>query len=71
MKVFQYSFLCAFLLLSISCVYNDLNRDHNLLSPDESLSFIFHSDQQNISYSLKKNNQFLFASDGRDGPWFV
>ncbi len=59
MKVFQYSLLCAFLLLSISCVYTDLNRDHYLLSPDESLSFIFHSDQQNISYSLKKNNQFL------------
>ena len=59
MKVFQYSLVYAFLLLSISCVYNDLNRDHYLLSPDESLSFIFHSDQQNISYSLKKNNQFL------------
>ena len=59
MKVFQYPLLCTFLVLSISCVYNDLNRDHYLLSPDESLSFTFHSDKQKISYSLKKDNQLL------------
>jgi len=46
-------------VFSISCVYNDLNRDYYLLSPDESLSFTFHSDEQKISYSLKKNNQLL------------
>ena len=59
MKVFQYPLLCALLVFSISCVYNDLNRDHYLLSPDETLSFTFHSNEQNISYSLKKNNQLL------------
>ena len=59
MKVLQYLLFCTFLVISISCVYNNLNRDHYLLSPDESLSFTFHSDEQKISYSLKKNNQLL------------
>ena len=59
MKVFQYLLFCTFLVLSVSCVYNDFNRDHYLLSPDESLSFTLHSDEQKISYSLKKNNQLL------------
>ena len=59
MKVFQYPLLCVLLLLTISCVYTDLNRDHYLLSPDESLSFTFHVDQQNISYSLKKDGNTL------------
>ena len=59
MKVFQYLLFCTFLILSVSCVYNDFNRDHYLLSPDESLSFTLHSDEQKISYSLKKNNQLL------------
>ena len=59
MKVFQYLLFCTFLVLSVSCVYNDFNRDHYLLSPDESLSLTLHSDEQKISYSLKKNNQLL------------
>ena len=59
MKVFQYLLFCTFLILSVSCVYNDFNRDHYLLSPDESLSFTLHSDEQKISYSMKKNNQLL------------
>ena len=59
MKVFKYPLIFTFLVFSISCVYNDLNRDYYLLSPDESLSFTFHSDEQKISYSLKKNNQLL------------
>ena len=59
MKVFQYLLFCTFLVLSVSCVYNDLYRDYYLLSLDESLSFTFHSDEQKISYSLKKNNQLL------------
>ena len=59
MKVFQYLLFCTFLVLSVSCVYNDFNRDHYLLSPDESLSLTLHSDEQTISYSLKKNNQLL------------
>ena len=70
MKVFQYLLFCTFLVLSVSCVYNDFNRDHYLLSPDESLSFTLHSDEQTISYSLKKNNQLLIEKS-QLGLWLI
>ena len=59
MKVFQYLLFCVVLLVSTSCVYNNLNRDHYLLSPDESLSFTLHTDQESISYSLTKDGNTL------------
>jgi len=59
MKVFQYLLFCVTLLISTSCVYNNLNTNHYLLSPDESLSFTLHADQENISYSLKKDGNTL------------
>ena len=52
MKVFQYLLFCITLLTFTSCVYNNLNRNHYLLSPDESLSLTLHGDQKNISYSF-------------------
>ena len=55
MKVFQYLLFCITLLTFTSCVYNNLNRNHYLLSPDESLSLTLHGNQHNISYSLTKN----------------
>ena len=59
MKVFQYLLFCITLLTFTSCVYNNLNRNHYLLSPDESLSLTLHGDQKNISYSLTKNGNTL------------
>ena len=59
MKVFQYLLFCITLLTFTSCVYNNLNRNHYLLSPDESLSLTLHGDQKNISYSLIKNGNTL------------
>ena len=59
MKVFQYLLFCVVLLVSTSCVYNNLNRNHYLLSPDESLSFTLHTDQESISYSLTKDGNTL------------
>ena len=59
MKVFQYLLFCITLLIFTSCVYNNLNRNHYLLSPDESLSFTLHTDQESISYSLTKDGNTL------------
>ena len=59
MKVFQYLLFCITLLIFTSCVYNNLNSNHYLLSPDESLSFTLHTDQESISYSLTKDGNTL------------